>query len=165
MDLDRVRLLLGLLTWLMIYRLWVRGKNGDMPFGNNIESWTWTPWTSLIRPHQSCSYGLLVFFFKRYVSAPFHSYHIRGRELLHIQGIQYDDSVLKVCTENQLADLAGNSFLACAALWVRPACTGWDLPGMPCICVWYSMFSVFTFSLMFFKVFRHHHYPPRSSLK
>lgn len=41
-----------------------------------------------------------------------------GRELLHIQGIQYDDSVLKVCTENQLADLAGNSFASTVCLAV-----------------------------------------------
>ena len=33
-----------------------------------------------------------------------------GRELLHLQGLQFDDAVVNQFTEPQLCDLAGNSY-------------------------------------------------------
>ena len=34
-----------------------------------------------------------------------------GREMLHVQGLQYSDAVFEKFSESQLADLAGNGLL------------------------------------------------------
>jgi hypothetical protein len=39
-----------------------------------------------------------------------------GRELLHLQGLQFDQSQLDEFTEHQLTDIAGNSFLGATML-------------------------------------------------
>ena len=42
---------------------------------------------------------------------------ISGRELLHMQGIQYPKEKLRGFSENQLGDFAGNAFLVESRLW------------------------------------------------